>query len=65
MNRKEYGRHIEPTLEKGLTSHYIVKVAAGANHCLAIDYEGGVFSWGEGLAGQLGHGFKNNELYPR
>lgn len=24
-----------------------------------------MFSWGEGLAGQLGHGFKNNELYPR
>ncbi len=51
VNRREYGRHTEPTLEKGLISRYVTRVAAGSNHCMALDYEGRVFAWGEGLAG--------------
>lgn len=42
---------LTPTLVVGLPP--IVAVAAGANHSLALDTEGNVWGWGNGLEGQL------------
>ncbi|KAH3766686.1 ADPribosylation factor subfamily protein [Pelomyxa schiedti] len=40
------------TFPKGIK---IVLASAGSNHSLAVDSEGRLYSWGCGLAGQLGH----------
>jgi regulator of chromosome condensation len=52
------GAQLEPTLildinRKPLSG--IVSVACGANHCLALDSDGNVWSWGTGQQMQLGH----------
>ena len=40
-------------------------VRAGLEHTIALTEEGGVFSWGSGRCGQLGHGTTSNEIQPR
>lgn len=42
-----------------------LKVVAGTGHSLALDSKGNIWSWGEGIHGQLGHGVLDNEYYPR
>jgi hypothetical protein len=54
-----------PTLIESLTNELIVEIGCGSNHSLAINDKGELFTWGEGLYGQLGHGILNNEYYPR
>lgn len=54
-----------PKLQETLTNEVIVNIGCGDNHYLAINDKGQVFSWGEGIYGQLGHGKLDNELYPR
>lgn len=46
--------HIVPTLLKELAHLRIKKIAAGANHVLALTDEGEVYAWGCGEQGQLG-----------
>ena len=41
------------------------KVSAGTGHTLALDSRGNVWSWGEGIYGQLGHGILDNEYFPK
>uniref|UniRef100_A0A8C4QH69 Regulator of chromosome condensation 2 n=1 Tax=Eptatretus burgeri TaxID=7764 RepID=A0A8C4QH69_EPTBU len=43
----------------------IVGVACGANHTLALDVKGRVFSWGFGGYGRLGHAEPRDEMVPR
>jgi len=43
----------------------IVAIACGAQHGVAITLTGDCLSWGFGSAGQLGHGTKTSERYPR
>lgn len=43
----------------------IVQVAAGANHTIALDSDGKVWSWGFGGYGRLGHRTPNDEYRPR
>ena len=48
----------------------IVSVSAGLKHYAAIDIDGQVYTWGEGGSwfsggGQLGHGSRSNEPYPK
>ena len=40
-------------------------VQAGLEHSVALTQDGGVFTWGSGRCGQLGHGSTNNETQPR
>ena len=40
-------------------------LVAGLEHTVALTMDGGVFSWGSGRCGQLGHGGCNNETQPR
>ena len=44
---------------------HIVHVVCGQEHTLCLTKEGGVFSFGAGSYGQLGHGTKNDESLPR
>jgi alpha-tubulin suppressor-like RCC1 family protein len=34
---------------------HVWMMACGANHTVALTRDGGVYSWGDGAAGQLGH----------
>ena len=42
-------------LVAGLAQYRVVRAAAGANHSLAVDEWGSLFSWGSDESGQLGH----------
>ncbi|UYV81070.1 HERC4 [Cordylochernes scorpioides] len=55
----------EPKLVFSLRSHYIHYVSCGENHTAALTKDGGVFTFGAGMYGQLGHGSRNNEILPR
>lgn len=49
----------EPTpvlVEGALKGVEVRAIAAGANHSMAIDWDGNVYTWGYGLDGQLGDG---------
>ena len=43
----------------------VVAVSAGDDHCLAITADGGVWSWGYGGFGELGHGVQQHQLLPK
>ncbi|KAI8342124.1 regulator of chromosome condensation 1/beta-lactamase-inhibitor protein II [Chlamydoabsidia padenii] len=52
----------EPLLIKGLEERKIKSIACGANHSIALDDEGYVYSWGFGGLGRLGHS-EQKDLY--
>lgn len=54
-----------PGFADGEGAPRIVQVAAGANHALALDDAGHVWSWGAGGYGRLGHKKPDDELKPR
>ncbi|XP_014259501.1 uncharacterized protein LOC106672498 isoform X2 [Cimex lectularius] len=45
-----------PQLVDELTNYRIISVVCGQYHCIALDDEHRVFTWGWGVHGQLGHG---------
>ncbi|TRY65653.1 hypothetical protein DNTS_009883 [Danionella cerebrum] len=57
-------RHF-PALLKTLRSQQVVYVCCGENHTAALTKEGGVFTFGAGGYGQLGHNSTNHEVNPR
>lgn len=44
--------------EMGQIPHFVVKVACGEQHTLALAKSGAVFSWGQARHGALGHPFE-------
>jgi alpha-tubulin suppressor-like RCC1 family protein len=50
---------------KGLQQQKVAYGACGEKHSVVITIEGGVFSFGSGMHGQLGHNSTNDELLPR
>ncbi|GAB5593939.1 hypothetical protein Unana1_08839 [Umbelopsis nana] len=54
-----------PLLIKGLQDKEITKAACGANHSLAKDKDGYVYSWGFGGYGRLGHGEQKDAMVPQ
>lgn len=54
-----------PTVQKSLRHQNIVYINMGEEHSAAITKEGGLFTWGAGMYGQLGHGKNTNEILPR
>jgi len=57
-----YGINMEPTPVDGL--YGIESIAAGRNHCLALDGNGDVLGWGDNTYGQLGDGSMLTTAYP-
>uniref|UniRef100_A0AAV2LLI6 HECT domain-containing protein n=1 Tax=Knipowitschia caucasica TaxID=637954 RepID=A0AAV2LLI6_KNICA len=50
---------------KFLRSQKVVYISCGEEHTAALTKDGGLFTFGDGALGQLGHGSTNNELLPR
>uniref|UniRef100_A0A8C5ECY0 HECT domain-containing protein n=1 Tax=Gouania willdenowi TaxID=441366 RepID=A0A8C5ECY0_GOUWI len=50
---------------KVLRSQKVVYISCGDEHTAALTKNGGLFTFGDGSWGQLGHGSTNNELLPR
>uniref|UniRef100_A0A671W368 HECT and RLD domain containing E3 ubiquitin protein ligase 3 n=1 Tax=Sparus aurata TaxID=8175 RepID=A0A671W368_SPAAU len=50
---------------KFLRSQKVVHISCGDEHTAALTKDGGLFTFGDGSWGQLGHGSTNNELLPR
>ena len=68
-NKKEKsstsGDYSLPQLIESLSNESIIKISAGNNHSMASTELGELYTWGEGIYGQLGHGVNNNEQYPK
>ncbi|RUO95429.1 regulator of chromosome condensation 1/beta-lactamase-inhibitor protein II, partial [Jimgerdemannia flammicorona] len=54
-----------PLMVKGFAGKHIVSVACGANHTIALDKDGYVYSWGFGGYGRLGHGEQKDLHVPQ
>ena len=54
-----------PAQVRSLRNQRVCYVACGAEHTLCLTEDGGVFSFGSGQYGQLGHGSKSDEQLPR
>ncbi|XP_041363097.1 probable E3 ubiquitin-protein ligase HERC4 [Gigantopelta aegis] len=54
-----------PTLCRSLRHQRIKHIACGEDHSTALTQDGGVFTFGAGSYGQLGHTTNNNEILPK
>uniref|UniRef100_A0A3P9K827 HECT and RLD domain containing E3 ubiquitin protein ligase 4 n=1 Tax=Oryzias latipes TaxID=8090 RepID=A0A3P9K827_ORYLA len=54
-----------PALLKALRSQRVIYISCGEDHTAALTKEGGVFTFGAGGYGQLGHNSTNHEVNPR
>lgn len=54
-----------PSNVKTLQQQKVIYGACGEKHSVVVTLDGGVFSFGSGNRGQLGHHSTNNELLPR
>jgi alpha-tubulin suppressor-like RCC1 family protein len=59
------GETVLPRRMPGMEGVRLRSVAARHGHCLALDVDGRVLSWGGGRGGQLGHGNEEDQLTPR
>ncbi|WAQ96431.1 HERC4-like protein [Mya arenaria] len=54
-----------PVLCKSLRTQQIMYITCGEDHTAALTRQGGLFMFGAGTYGQLGHGNKTHEVLPR
>ena len=54
-----------PKKVEALAGQRVVAVSAGGHHSLALTADGGVWSWGSGVQGKLGHGDMQGQLLPK
>ena len=56
---------LKPLLVKAVSSRVIKQVTCGSYHTAAVTQEGGLFTWGGGMYGKLGHGNEIGFLAPK
>ena len=49
----------------GLADVKTIKIACGVNHCVAVDANGKIWTWGNGGYGRLGHKVQKDEFAPK
>ena len=49
----------------GLADVRTIKIACGQNHCVSVDADGKIWTWGNGGYGRLGHKVQKDEFSPR
>lgn len=54
-----------PVLCKTLRTQKVTYISCGEDHTAALTLDGGLFTFGSGSYGQLGHGSKTHEILPR
>ena len=54
-----------PTVQTSLRNQRISFIDCGEEHSVALTNDGGLFTWGAGMYGQLGHARTSNEILPR
>ncbi|KRY31423.1 putative E3 ubiquitin-protein ligase HERC4 [Trichinella spiralis] len=54
-----------PSLVKLLRTQKVIRLACGEDFSVAVTATGGLFTFGAGTYGQLGHGNQNSELFPK
>ena len=57
--------HVERPELVPVEAEYLIDIAGGGSHSIALSKDGEMFTWGLGEGGRLGHGDTNLELYPR
>ena len=58
-------RHWTPhKIDFPMPSIRIVSVSAGPFHCAAVSSHGGLYTWGDGFGGRLGHGTHQSRFVP-
>lgn len=60
-----YEAQPRPKAISSFSGETIIKVACGANHTVAVDKNGYVYTWGNGGYGRLGHREQKDEFAPR
>ena len=64
LGRGDQQDQLLPKKVEALAGQRVVAVSAGYSHSLALTADGGVWSWGDGGCGKLGHGDEQNQLLP-
>ena len=65
LGLSDHENRLLPNQIRSLRNQRVVHVACGENHTVCLTSDGGVFSFGSGSYGQLGHNNKSNEFAPR
>jgi len=55
---------ITQVLDSSDTPVSFQQVAAGGSHCVALDFSGNIWTWGDGSNGACGNGTTNPNVYP-
>ena len=55
---------MQPTRVEGLVQHFVVQVACGGSHTMALTHEGRVFVWGRESFGRLGVATQRDAFSP-
>lgn len=58
-------QHTPKTVKGPLSEKTVTRITCGQQHSIAVDNEGGAWSWGNGGYGRLGHKVQQDEHLPR